>query len=246
MKNHRIILIFFFVAGLWGAMVLRGAYLQLMPNPQFEKIKKRQFSKIVRLSSRRGDILDRSGQEMAISVTSYSLFADPKIIKDPYMVGKRLSRYFGTSFKHMYKKVKNKKRRFVWIKRKLDKKDYDRIKSWDIRGLAFKEEFKRVYPNKNLAAHLLGFVGKEQQGLAGLEKRFEQTLSGDGKKIQVQRDARGRALIEDGRIFAETPEGSDIYLTVDKDLQYWVENELAEAVKEHGAESAWAVFLDPK
>lgn len=246
MKKHRVILVFFFVIGLWGAMGMRGAYLQLIPNPKFEKIKNRQFNKIVKLSSRRGDILDREGKELAISVTSYSLFADPKIIEDPYMVGKRLARYFGTSFRHMYKKVKNKKRRFVWIKRKLEKKDYERISKWKIRGLAFKEEFKRVYPSKTLASHLLGFVGKEQQGLGGLEKKFEKTLSGDGKKVHVQRDARGRALIEDGRIFAQTSEGSDIFLTIDKEIQYWVEKELAQAVKEHGAESAWAVVLNPE
>jgi cell division protein FtsI (penicillin-binding protein 3) len=246
MKNHRVILVFFFVIGLWGAMISRGAYLQLIPNPKFEKIKKRQFSKIVKLSSRRGDILDREGKELAISVTSYSLFADPKIIEDPYMVGKRLSRYFGTSFRHMYKKVKNKKKRFVWIRRKLEKKDYERIKKWKIRGLAFKEEFKRVYPSKTLASHLIGFVGREQQGVDGIEKRYEHALSGDGKKMNVQRDARGRALVEDGRIFAQTSEGSDIHLTLDKDLQYWVEKELAQAVKDHDAESAWAVVLDPK
>ena len=117
------------MVGLWGSMIMRGAYLQLIPNPQFEKIKKRQFNKMVKLSSRRGDILDREGKELAVSVTSYSLFADPGIIEDPYAVAKKLSRHFKTPFRSTYKKIKNKKRRFIWIKRRLEQDDYEKIKS---------------------------------------------------------------------------------------------------------------------
>ena len=83
MVKSRVIFIAFFVMGLWGVMVLRGAYLQLIPNPQFEKIKEKQFQRMVRVDSRRGDILDQNGEELAASITAYSLFADPKIIKDP-------------------------------------------------------------------------------------------------------------------------------------------------------------------
>lgn len=246
MYKSRVIFVLFFVVGLWGAMVMRGAYLQLMPNPQFEKIKHRQFSRMIKLNSRRGDILDRDGNELAVSVTSYSLFVDPKIVEDPYATAKKLAKYFRTSFQHMYKKIKNPKRRFVWIKRRLDEKDHEKIKAWNIRGLAFKEEFKRVYPNKQLAAPILGFVGREQQGLDGLEKKYENILSGAGKKVSVQRDARGRALVEDGRIFARPPEGSDVYLTIDKELQYWVEDQLEKAVESNDADSAWAVVLNPE
>ncbi len=246
MIKSRVILIFLFVAGLWALLLFRGAYLQLVPNARFEKIKKRQFNRMVRLSSRRGDILDRHGQELAVSVISYSLFADPKIISDPYTVAKRLSSHFKKPFRQMYLKVIGRSRRFVWIKRRLSLKDYKEIKSWNIRGLAFKEEYKRVYPNKTLAASVLGFVGNEQQGLGGLEKKFEDVLSGAGRKVRVQRDARGRVLVEDGRIFASPPEGSDIHLTIDKELQFWVESQLRKAVKENRAKAAWAVVLNPK
>ena len=246
MIKGRVILVFFFLIGLWALLFARGAYLQLVPNTRFEKIKKKQFNRIVRLSSRRGDILDRNGQEMAVSIVSYSLFADPKIIADPYAVAKRLSGYFKQPFRKMYLKVIGKSRRFVWIKRRLSLKDYRKIKSWNIRGLGFKEEYKRIYPNKTLAASVLGFVGNEQQGLGGLEKKFENVLSGAGRKVRVQRDARGRVLVEDGRIFASPLEGSDIYLTIDKELQFWVESQLQKAVKANRAKGAWAVVLNPE
>jgi cell division protein FtsI (penicillin-binding protein 3) len=226
-------------------MISRAVYLQLLPNAQFEKIKKRQFSKIVKLSSRRGDILDREGKELAASITSYSLFADPHIIADPYAVAHKLGKHFKVSYKTLYKKIKNKSKRFVWIKRRLSIEDYEKIQSWNLRGLGFKEEYKRIYPNKTLAAPILGFVGREQQGLGGLELKLEKVLSGEGQQVHVQRDARGRALVEDGRVFASSPEGSDVYLTIDKDLQYWVEAELQKAVIDNEAEAAWAIILNP-
>ena len=246
MYKSRVIFVLFFIASLWGAMIFRGAYLQLLPNAQFEKIKQKQFSRMVKLSSRRGDILDRNGKELAVSLRVKSLFADPKIIKDPYATAKKLSKLFREPFKKHYRKIKDKKKRFIWIKRRLTDEQYKKIVSWKIRGLAFKEEFKRVYPGKSLAAPVLGFVGREQQGLSGLEKQFESVLTGEGRKHSVQRDARGRVLVEDGRIFASSPEGSDVYLTIDKDLQYWVDDQLKKAVKENKAESAWAVVLNPE
>lgn len=246
MIKARVILIVFVVALLWISMIVRGAYLQLIPNPQFEAIKQKQFNKMVQLSSRRGDILDRDGKELAVSVTAQSLFADPSLIKDPYAVSKKLSKHFGMSFKSMHKRLKDKKRRFVWIKRRLDNSDYEKIKSWNIRGLAFQEEYRRVYPSKTLASPILGYVGREQQGLGGLEKKYESLLSGAGHEVRVQRDARGRALVHDERIFTMAPEGSDIYLTIDKDLQFWVEKQLQEAVTEFDADAAWAVVLSPQ
>lgn len=245
MVKSRIFIVLFFVGLLWSVMALRGAYLQLLPNEQFEKIKNRQFNKVVKLSSRRGDILDRNGKELAISVTTQSLFADPSLIQDPYSVAKRVSHYLKIPFQPLHKKLKNKKNRFVWIQRRLENDQFEKIQSWKIKGLAFKEEYKRVYPNKTLASQVLGFVGREQQGLAGLELLFDKTLTGSGKDFTVQRDARGRPLLQDGRLFATPPEGSDIFLTIDKDLQYWVELQLQNAVKDNEAEAAWAVVLNP-
>ena len=151
--------------------------MQLIPNPKLEAVKKRQFNKIIRLSSKRGDIFDRNGQELAGSVISYSLYADPKIIKNPRIVAKKLSREFKIPFRPLYKKLKRKKRRFVWIRRRLDRKSWEKIKDWKIRGLAFKEEYKRVYPHKKMGQQLMGMIGRESQGLVGLEKQYEKHLT---------------------------------------------------------------------
>lgn len=245
MLKSRLILIVLFVIGLWALMLGRGAYLQLKPDLPLAEIKQKQFNRMIRVAPRRGDILDREGRELAVSVRAYSLFADPHIIEDSYAVAKKLARHFKIPFRKIHKKISKKKKRFVWLRRRLDRAEYEIIKGWGIRGLAFKEEFKRIYPGKNLAAPVIGFVGREQQGLSGVEKKFEDTLSGDGRQLRVQRDARGRVLVKDGHVFASSPGGSDLILTLDKDLQYWVESQLEAAVAEHKAEAAWAVVLDP-
>jgi cell division protein FtsI (penicillin-binding protein 3) len=241
----RLILVFFFVIVLWSLMFVRGGYLQFNKNLPIAEIKQKQFNRMIRLAPRRGDILDREGKELAVSVTAYSLFADPAIIENPSEVAKKIASHFKVSYRPIFMKISKKSRRFVWIRRRLDRKDYETIKSWGIRGLAFKEEFKRVYPGESLAAPVLGFVGREQQGLSGLELQYENLLSGAGRQVRVQRDARGRVLVKDGHLFASSPGGADLILTLDKDLQFWVESQLQNAVKEHRAEAAWAVVLNP-
>lgn len=118
------------------------------------------------------------------------------------------------------------------------------IKSWNVRGLSFVEEWRRVYPNESLLAHSLGFLGSEGQGLEGLEKAFDLDLKGSSKKVSVRRDARGRPLIADGLLFIENPDGNELKLTVDSDIQYNLENELSQAVSTFEADSAVGVVLD--
>jgi len=246
MKKYRFYILVVMIVALWLSLLGRGAYLQLLPNEKLAQVKERQFQKIVKLSSRRGDIFDRGGDELAISILSYSLFADPKLLENPRKAARMVARKLNLSYKNLYEKFKKKKSRFVWVQRRLDRKDYDEIRDWKIRGLAFKEEYKRIYPGGNLGSHVLGFVGREVQGLSGLESFYDTALKGNPQKIRLQRDARGRSLVEDGYVFTKHPEGSDLFLTIDKDLQYWVEKELKATVEHHEAEGGWAVVLDPK
>ncbi|HVK62701.1 MAG TPA: penicillin-binding transpeptidase domain-containing protein, partial [Bdellovibrionales bacterium] len=106
------------------------------------------------------------------------------------------------------------------------------------------EESKRIYPNENLLSHVLGFVGGEENGLEGLELRYNDRLQAAAKEVNVRKDARGRPLLVAGQMVSETPVGSDVQLTIDRELQFIVEQELANAVTQHEADSAVAVVLD--
>lgn len=240
----RLVLILIGLTVLWGLLLTRAAFLQLIPNERLRALERRQFETVVTLNPRRGDILDRNGNELAVSMTTYSLFADPKIVKEPKKVARILARELRKPVKAIEEKLRQRNRRFVWIERQLKKETRDAISEHKIRGLGFIEESQRIYPNERLLSHVLGFVGGEGQGLEGLELYYNDQLQADSKRVNVRRDARGRPLIVNGQMFNQVPDGNEISLTIDRELQFIVEQELAEAVQNHQADSAVAVVLD--
>jgi cell division protein FtsI (penicillin-binding protein 3) len=246
--RSRIVFILMGLTALWGAMLGRAGYLQLVPDHRLQSLEHRQFETVVTLHSRRGDVLDRNGKELAVSVTSYSLFADPKLIDQPRLIVKLLSRELKVPPRLIEDKLHKSKKRFVWIQRHVDKDAHDSIeamsKKLKVRGIGFVEESRRIYPNDRLLSHAIGFVGDEGAGLEGLELRYNEQLQAGTRKISMKRDARGRPLIVAGQIFNQAPDGADVQLTIDRDLQFTLEQELARAVLEHQADSAVGVVLD--
>ncbi len=244
--KSKIITLFIFICTLWSALVFRAAYLQFVPHEKLNSLQEKQFQTVVSLPARRGNIVDRNGKELAMSSPTYSIYADPKIIEDRKGTAKFLAKVLKENQNEIYSKIKDKNKRFVWIERLVSVSQIEEIKTQKIRGLGFVEEWKRVYPNDQLLSTTLGFTGKEGQGLEGLELFYDQQLKGESKKVSMRKDARGRPLIQDGMLFTETPQGKEIKLTIDSDLQYFVETELKQALQKHEAEAAYAVVLDAK
>ena len=229
---------------LWGILLARAGYLQIFPDKRISQLQERQFQTVVTLQSRRGAIVDRKGRGLALSNAAFSLYADPKIIERKKSVAKELSKILGMDSAHLYSKIKRNDKRFVWIARQISKEKADKIKSFDIRGLSFVEEFKRTYPNENLLSQTLGMIGSEGQGLEGIELSYDEILRGNKKKVSVRRDARGRPLIVDGMMFADNPDGAELRLTIDSEIQHMLENELNEALSQFDADRAFGVVLD--
>ncbi|MFN7454061.1 MAG: penicillin-binding protein [Pseudobdellovibrionaceae bacterium] len=244
--KSRIIFIFVGILVLWTLLLARAFSLQIVPDDRLKALEARQFSKKVTLNSRRGAIVDRNGRELAISTTSYSLYADPKIMTNKRVVARQLGKILNEDPKAIFEKIKSSERRFVWIERQLSHEVAEQLKGLEVRGLGTVEEFRRIYPNESLLAPTLGFVGKEGRGLEGLELALNEQLEGNKRKITVKRDARGRPLVADGLMFAENPDGAEIKLTIDAELQHMLENELIHAVEEFDAERAYGVILDAK
>jgi cell division protein FtsI (penicillin-binding protein 3) len=244
--KSRIHLLFVGVLLLWGLLIVRAAVLQVWPNHRLNALQARQFQTVITLSNRRGVIVDRNNRELAMSTTAYSIYADPKLIDTKKATAKKIAGILGDSVSAIFNKIKNPQKRFVWLERLTDKEHADKIKSLNMRGLQIVEEYKRIYPNEGLLAHSLGFVGTEGQGLEGLELAYNQELQGDKKKVLVRRDARGRPLVADGLMFAENPDGAEVKLTVDADLQHELESEVQTAMTDYDADSAMAIILDAK
>jgi cell division protein FtsI (penicillin-binding protein 3) len=229
---------------LWGVIIVRAGMLQVVPDSRLENLKRRQFETSIQIRTRRGAILDRAGNDLAASVPAYSLFADPKLIKDPYGLAIQLSKKLKIPVKSLRKRLREKDRRFVWVKRQLDERERDQIKRWDEPGLGFVEEPRRVYPNGSLLEQVLGFVGTEGGGLEGLELQYNKDLQGQLKQVLLPRDARGRPLLNDGRSLTEVNDGADIQLTIDYEVQFNLEQELRETVEKFEADSAVGVVMD--
>ena len=246
MNKQRLYFIFSVLLILWGSLIARGAFVQIFPNERLAQLKKRQFETTLQIPSRRGLIFDRNGRELAASIASYSLYADPKMLEDKNKTIKDLNKILQIPLPQLKAKLKDRSRRFVWLKRQLNESEMQKIKKLENRGLAFVEEPKRLYPNGSLLAHTLGFVGSEGTGLEGLELRWDQMLRGEMQRVIVQRDARGRPLISDGRPLIETPDGSDLELTIDSEMQFQLEKELQKAVDEQEADSAIGMILDAR
>lgn len=244
--KSRIVILFSGLVVLWGILALRAAVLQVFPNDRLEKLQNRQFQTVITLQSRRGAIVDRKGRDLALSTKAYSIFADPKLIESKRWVSRKVASILKLSPHSVYSKIKDKNRRFVWIERLATKEEGEEIKALGIKGLRVVEEFRRAYPNENLLSQVIGFVGQDGEGLEGLELYFDRSLRGNKKKVTVRRDARGRPLIVDGLMFAENPDGAEIKLTVDADLQYVLESELNSAISEFDADNAMGVILDAK
>ena len=232
----------FFMGGL-VAIFVRVYQLQVLQQEYLRGIAKNGIIGTTKLPPRRGVIYDREGHELAISVQMGSVFAHPKQIKDKNKTARALSKILGEKHSQILKKLK-RNRSFVWVKRRIPQTLTERVKALNLRGLGVTTETRRYYPGRETAAHVIGFAGTDNQGLEGLEKKFDGLLRGPEEKLAFMRDALGRP-------FAVTrPATSDqrihnLYLTIDKNIQYKAQQALREAVKKAKAKGGHCVVVDP-
>ncbi len=200
----------------------------------------------IKMKSRRGSIFDENGKELAISLPAYSLFVDPKFIIDKSKTSLKLAQLLNLNKKNLFKKVSKKNKRFVWVKRQISPQLKKKIIGWGLPGIHFIKEPKRFYPSQKLASPLLGFVGRDGEGLEGLEYQYNNYLAGKDKELWVSRDARGRPLIMDMDPMTEPPEGLDLYLSLDSEVQFVLEDILNQGRLEFEAKQAMGVVVDVK
>lgn len=178
----------------------------------------------------RGYILDRNGYVLALSIVTESIFANPEEISDPLLVARALSPVAGISAQTILERLERGKR-FVWIRRKTDDTVAAAVRELGIRGIHFRKEYKRVYPYRELASSVIGFVGIDNTGLEGIEHRFDSLLSG---RDEVVKDEIAREIYQK----------KNLRLTIDRLIQNIAEEELGEAVRGKRAEQGAAVVFE--
>ncbi len=231
-------------ATVWFLVLSRAFYIQVWPNQKLTQLQAKKYQTRIKLNSQRGSFLDKEHREIAMSQISYSIYADPKFIQAPRAISRQLGKILGISNDLLYAKLKDKNKRFVWLQRFIDEAKLAKVTAASIEGISHVQEWKRVYPYESLYKGIVGFVGQEGVGLEGLELKYDKWLSGDTEKINVKRDARGRPLTIDGMIVTENQMGSDVVMTVDTDLQFYVETQLRETLANFDGEGAVGIVLD--
>ena len=226
-------------AGLTG----RLAWLQVVKRAELAQLAERQYSRTVVLHAQRGPILDRQGTPLATSTPTESLFVQPRSVGDPVRVTARLAPIIGLPPAEVHA-VLTSSRSFVWLRRRLPPAIAAGVRALREPGLGFLPEPLRLYPNRELAAHVVGFEGVEG-GLEGIERAFEGELAGTPGKAIVGRDALGREVAAPHMLEPPQP-GLGVMLTLDRAIQYMTERELDAAYRRTGARSAMAVVLDPR
>ena len=236
------IMIFFMIA---AALWLRLLWLQVLQPDHWVSIARRQHVEVVELPPLRGSILDRNRRPLALSLRLTSVFADPRHIKDPANVARRLSPALGQPESKLLADLSRKKRGFVWLARKVPNQVAGRIRALRLGGIHFVTETQRFYPHGYLASQVLGFVGMDSQGLEGLEMTRDGTLKGEPGWRWLARDARRRGVGAWDMATVPPRDGLDLVLTLDTTIQYIAERALEEGYRKAGAKAACIVVSDP-
>jgi cell division protein FtsI/penicillin-binding protein 2 len=233
---------------LWVALIgLRLYQLQVVNHLRYVHKAHQQQQRVVKLDPPRGTIYDAAGRELAVSVEVDSAYAVPAEIGD----GDRdataraiAAACPGLDARHL-EKLLAEEREFVWVARKLDPPVAAALRRLRLAGIHFVPESKRYYPMRGLASQVLGYVGTDNHGLAGLELIYDALITGKPGLRTVLRDARRGTAVSPDLFFTEPRPGGDLYLALDAAVQHMVERELQRAVEQRRARRGSAVFLDP-
>src|SRR5882724_582904 len=227
----------------------RLVYLQVSRHDKLVERARQQQQDEVDTLPQRGSLLDCQGRELARSVDTVSLFVAPDEISDYGSLEclvQTLSESLSLNHKHLLEEIQQAKaasRRFLWVARRVEADQANNLVALNLPGLHFRDEPKRYYPNGSLAAHVLGYVGIDGIGLGGVERTYNEKISGESGKLFLEKDSGGR-VYESLEIPAKP--GQTLVLTIDQSIQYKTEQALSAAVEQSRAKSGTAIVLDPR
>ena len=223
------------------AVLGRLGYLQLFRHGDYLARAARQQQRTIEITPRRGSIYDRNMDPLAMSIPVDSVFAVPVDVGDPQLAAQLLSGVLGIPTEVLESKL-SAAQTFTWIARKVPPDKKEEVEALNLKGIYFQKENRRIYPKRELAAHVLGFVDVDEKGLGGVEYGLDNQIRGKSEKIVVMADARQRWF--DG-VEAQRERGADVVLTLDEQIQYIAERELAAAITKTHALAGSVVVMNP-
>jgi cell division protein FtsI (penicillin-binding protein 3) len=226
------------------AIGAKAVYLQLFCESWLSQKAADQYEKSYTTRGQRGTIYDRNHGEMALSIDVTSIAANPAHISDAKKTSNTLSKILKIDSRDLDRKLGSEKP-FVWLKRQVTPKEAKVVQDLKLSGISFQPEFKRFYPNRAIAAQVLGFSGIDGQGLEGIEYYYNSFLKSDDGDFKALTDALGRKFDAEKEPMPDYS-GNNLILTIDRTIQYISEKALEDTVSEFSAKSGIAIVMNPE
>jgi cell division protein FtsI (penicillin-binding protein 3) len=248
----RLVSIFVISALSLGAIFARLVVLQVRDAGALESRALDQRVRDLTLPAPRGTIFDRSGGELAMSLPAKDVYADPRLVRDPRTEARTIARILRLKANDVRPLLATTEDRhgvpihFVYVRRGVDLSLAKRLQDEHLPGIGFMGDTRRYYPAGSLAPQVLGFVGVDGTGLAGLEKQYQGLLAGRPGHEVVQEDPSGTLIPQAGAVSTPPVPGDDLVLTIDRDIQYRAQQSLAAAVHRNHASGGTVIVLDPR
>lgn len=246
-QNNRIRYILYFSIIIFILIIIKIFYIQVIEYKKLNKLANELWSRNLTVSADRGKIYDRNGKVIVDNITTSSLYLVPAQIQDKEKVAHDLSKILDVSYEEIYKHVSKKtsiekvhpegKNLNIDISNKISNLNYD--------GVYLLKSSKRNYKYKSTLSHIIGYTGIDNQGLSGLELKYDKYLTGINGNIKYYSDGKGKRL-NLSEIYIKPIKGNDLYLTIDLDVELSLENELKNAYKKYKAESAIGIVMKAK
>lgn len=222
--------------------------LQVVESDEFQQIAAEQRTTKIEFPARRGTVLDRDAETMSISVDLQVVYSDPTLIDDPRAVAARLGPVLKRKPESLVESLTGTFAgdQFEYVARQVNPRVAKKVAAMELPGIFFEAEPKRFYPNGRMASHLLGFVNVDGTVMEGVEAQYNNVLAGEPGAVRFEKDTSGNQLPQADSSFEQPEPGRSILLTIDKDIQYFTELALADAVRQYKAASGTAILMRPK
>lgn len=246
-QNNRIKYILYFSILIFILIVIKIFYIQVIEYKKLNNLANELWSRNLTVTADRGKIYDRNGKVIVDNITTSTLYLVPNQIKDKELVAKKLSEILNVSYEEMFKHV-SKKTSIEKVHpegKNLNNDIANKINDLNFDGVYLLKTSKRYYKYNNLLSHVIGYTGIDNQGLSGLELKYDKELTGKDGNIKYYSDGKGKRL-NISEIYNKPISGKDIYLTVDLDVELSLENELSNAYKKYKTESAIGIVMKAK
>lgn len=253
MKKKMLLLLVCFVLGFLYVLCFIVNW-QFVKGSELSRAAIEQQTRDKTINSKRGSILDRNGNVLAASVSVETVTAAPVEVQKNDMsveeISRGLAEILGEEYETVYKKL-SQKVAYVVVKKRLEKQDADKVRKFvsdnDLSGFTLVSDTKRYYPYDNLASHVLGFTGTDNQGLAGIEREYDSYLKGMAGRLITAKDASGGEMPFDYEKLVDPEDGLDLVLTIDENIQRITEKYLEQAVEENSlGNGACAIVMEVK